>query len=94
MNESRQSEDINHQKTQGDLQPPDSDREERLAQALADYVDLPASENHVDIECFCRQYPGLEADLRQEIGTLHELDVLTEVAAEREPAGSTVIERL
>jgi serine/threonine-protein kinase len=96
VNEPRQPEDVDGQKTRGDLQPPDSDDQQRVAQALADYVDLLASENHVDVERFCRQYPRLEADLRREIGTLHEMDVLTEVptGSELEPAGATVIERL
>lgn len=96
MSDPRQRENENRAESWDDLRVPDSDHEQRLAQVLAEYVDLLSSENPVDIECFCRRYPGLEADLRREIGTLHEMDVLTEFSAvgDVKPASGTVIERL
>jgi predicted Ser/Thr protein kinase len=73
----------------GDNSPSqDTDAEHALAQALADYVDLISSEHPVDIGSFCRRHPGLEAALRREIETLHELDVFTECPPESEAVDS------
>lgn len=96
MSEPRQDGNGDRGESRDDTLSPDSDHEQRLAQALADYVDLLSSENPVDIERFCHRHPGLEADLRREIGTLHEMDVLTEAPAvgEAKPSSETVIERL
>jgi hypothetical protein len=74
--------------------PQQADAEHSLAQALADYVDLLASEHPVDADTFCRQHLDLEADLRREIETLHELDVLTEPPTDGEPLTEPPIERL
>jgi serine/threonine-protein kinase len=68
--------------------PQQADAEQSLAQALADYIDLLASEYPVDADTFCRQHPDLEADLRREIETLHELDILTEPLPPKEPPAS------
>lgn len=66
-----------------------------LAHALADYVDLLASGNPVDADAFCQKHPGLEADLRREIETLHELDVLTDPpSADEPPAPAEAPDRL
>ena len=72
--------------------PQQADAEHSLAQALADYVDLLASEHPVDADTFCRQHPDLEADLRREIDTLHELDILTEPPTDGEPLTEPPIE--
>lgn len=64
---------------------PQADAEHTLAQALADYVDLLSIEGSVDVDRFCKLHPGLEADLRREIETLHELDILTEPPPANEP---------
>lgn len=55
-------------------------RERRLAEALADYVDLLSREEAVDIASFCKRYPEIEADLRREIATLQEMDALTDAS--------------
>lgn len=54
----------------------DASLERRLAQALADYVDLLSRGEIVDTANFCARYPEVEADLRGEIETLQEMDVL------------------
>ena len=54
-----------------------TETEQRIARALADYVDLLSSEDPVNIDSFCGLYPGVEARLRREIETLHEVDILT-----------------
>jgi serine/threonine protein kinase len=55
----------------------DSAREQRIALAMAEYVDLLSSEMPVDLELFCERYRELEPDLQREIATLAELDLLT-----------------
>src|SRR5579859_4711601 len=59
----------------------DPHKEQQVAMALAEYVDLLANETPVDAEHFCKQFPGLELDLKREIATLQEFDVLTEDGA-------------
>ncbi len=54
----------------------DSGRERRLAQALADYVDLLSREETVDAASFCERYADVAADLRREIKILEEMDTL------------------
>jgi hypothetical protein len=54
------------------------DREQQIALALAEYVDLLAKETPISPDDFCKRYPGLEADLRREIVTLRGFDLLTE----------------
>lgn len=59
----------------GSPQPGDgADRETALAGALAEYVDLHAGSEEVDINAFCRRYPDLEPELRAAIETLSTLD--------------------
>jgi len=58
----------------------DAGHDQRLAQALADYVDLLAREEIVDAASFCERYPEVEADLRREIETLREMDALTDAS--------------
>jgi Protein kinase domain len=58
------------------------DHEQRVALALAEYVDLVSNETEIDVESFCQRYPGLQSDLQCMVSALREIDVLTE-----EPAG-------
>jgi len=58
------------------------DREQVLANAVADFHDRRARGETIDAESFCRLYPGLEA-LRSQIDTLDRLEGLLE---EPEPA--------
>jgi len=58
----------------------DAGRERRLAQALADYVDLLSRDETVDTASFYERYPDVEADLRLEIETLQEMDALTDAS--------------
>jgi len=53
------------------------DKERQVALALAEYIDLLASETPIDIELFCKQHPDVEADLSREIATLCQFDILT-----------------
>lgn len=56
----------------------DAGHERRVAQALADYVDLLSREETVDTASFCERYADVAADLRREIETLDTLtDALT-----------------
>jgi predicted Ser/Thr protein kinase len=53
-----------------------AEREERLAAALAEYVDRCAREEEIDAAAFCRLYPDLAAELRFQIDALNEIDRL------------------
>jgi tRNA A-37 threonylcarbamoyl transferase component Bud32 len=62
-----------------DQHPPgDEQRESALAGALAEYVDLLAESEHVDIDAFCRRYPGLSPQLRDAITTLDSIAGIAE----------------
>jgi serine/threonine-protein kinase len=50
------------------------EREMRLAQAVAEYLDLQNRDEPVDRIDFCRRYPDLEPALRSELETLDSLD--------------------
>jgi predicted Ser/Thr protein kinase len=52
------------------------EREELLAAALAEYVDLCAREESVDPAAFCRLYPDLGADLLPQLDALGEIERL------------------
>ena len=56
----------------------DPQKEQQIALAMAEYVDLLSSEVPVDVEHFCKRYPGLESEVKLEISTLQEFDGLTE----------------
>lgn len=58
----------------------DTRLEQRLAEALADYIDLLSREEIVDAASFCERYPEVEADLRREIATLQEMDILADAS--------------
>jgi serine/threonine-protein kinase len=81
MNASGTNRDDGREKPLDHPQDRDPEREQQIALAVADYVDLLSSETPIDAELFCKRYPGLESDLRREIATLHEFDVLTEDSA-------------
>ncbi len=61
----------------GELQDP-SEREARVAAALADYHDLRARQQPVDAQAFCRQHPELAPDLEDAIATADRIDQLLE----------------
>ena len=73
-----------------------TDNEQELALALAQYVDLLANDEPIDVDLFCRRYPGLESDLRREIATMVEFDALitNPGPAEVESAPEPPIEKL
>ncbi len=50
------------------------ERERRLASAIAEYLDLQANEETVDIAAFCRAHPDLEPELRAGIEALMEIE--------------------
>ena len=54
------------------------DRERDVALALAEYIDLLSNETPIDIDFFCKRHSEFEADLRREIATLGQFDILTE----------------
>lgn len=74
----------------------DNGPEQRLAEALADYVDLLSREEIVDTASFCKRYPEVEADLRSEIATLQEMDVLADASTRdgADPSCEPSLERL
>jgi serine/threonine-protein kinase len=82
--------------------PPDDSRDDdagldqRLAEALADYVDLLSQEEIIDAASFCERYPEVEADLRREIETLQDMDVLVEPSTRdgADPSSEPSLERL
>jgi tRNA A-37 threonylcarbamoyl transferase component Bud32 len=53
-----------------------SERETSLAEALAEYIDLHAELEDVDVHAFCRHHAGIEPDLRAAIDALVSLDEL------------------
>jgi len=62
-----------------------TDRESRLAQALAEFVDMQARDEPVDIEGFCRRHAHLEPELRALLETLAELEPPTQDAEPASP---------
>ncbi len=68
------------------------EREQRLAEALGEYVDLQARGEDADPDAFCRQHAELEPDLRAQLTTLLEMDERLEPPPEL--AGDELPERL
>ncbi len=64
------------------------ERERAIAAALAEYVDLRAESEHVDVGEFCRHYPGLESALRAAIEALDSLD---DLIGSDEPEGGEIM---
>jgi hypothetical protein len=54
--------------------PSAPDREELLAQALADFLDRQARDEAPAIDGFCREHPEIAGDLRPQLETLAEID--------------------
>ena len=54
---------------------PLSAREQSLAQAIAEFVDLQAREEELDLASFCTGYPELAPDLQQLLESLIQVDV-------------------
>ena len=82
MSNSGKHEDNVDERVRENLNAEEVDRERDVALALAEYIDLLSNETPIDIDLFCRQYPDFEADLRREIATLGQFDVLTEDSSE------------
>src|SRR5512135_1622619 len=75
--------------------PHDGGREAALADALAEYIDLHAASEEVDVEALCRRHPNLRQDLRAAIMTLQTIDHIDEASAITDPdAEPAVPERL
>jgi protein kinase-like protein len=55
-----------------------SDRDDLLAKALAEYIDLQAQGEPIDVHDFCRKYPEIGAELREHLDTLEEIDTMVE----------------
>ncbi len=55
-----------------------SDREQRVAQALAEFIDLQSHEEIVDFESFCRARNDLQPELRAILETLLEIDHISQ----------------
>ncbi len=64
-----------------DKGPSSSERERRLANAVAGYLDVQCQGGETDIEGYCRLHPDLEPDLRIEIETLDQIEHLLETPA-------------
>ena len=62
------------QKPMDDGTGTDAGREQPLADALAEFLDLEAREESPDIDEFCRRYPELEPELRTQLFALREID--------------------
>ncbi len=58
----------------GNQKPQPYDREQLLANALADFLDRLAREETIDIDGFCRNRPHLEPDLRLELQAIFQID--------------------
>ena len=54
------------------------ERERRVAGAIAEYIDLLASEETVELDAFCRAHADLEPELRSAIEALMEIDRMAE----------------
>jgi hypothetical protein len=54
--------------------PSAPDKEELLAQALADFLDRQARDEAPAIEGFCREHPEIADELRPQLETLAEID--------------------
>jgi len=53
-----------------------SDRDERIAQAIAEFNDLRVSETTVDLDQFVGDYPDLEPDLKDQLLALLKIELL------------------
>lgn len=73
-----------------------TERERGVAQALAAYLDQVSREETVDIDVFCKTFPGLENDLRPLLESLIEMDgaLYPEDSAPKPETGEELPERL
>lgn len=55
-------------------EPEATPREQRVANAVADYLDLKATSTLVDVREFCSGYPGIEQDLSAQIQAITGID--------------------
>ena len=65
-----------------------TERDLKLARAVAEFVDLSAREEAPDIESFCRRYPDLDPELRLDLGILEVLDSALNPAVDAQPPQS------
>ncbi len=63
-----------------------SSREQALAHAIAEFIDLQLREENVDPGAFCRVHPELEPDLGNELKSLLEFDGIVQGLAATEPS--------
>ncbi len=71
------------------------DREQALAQAVAEFLDLQLREENADPDAFCRQRPELEPDLGRELKSLREFDgMVQDLAISKPPAADPLPEHL
>jgi len=78
---------------QPDPQNPDN-RERMLAQAIAEFLDLQAEQENVELEEFCLRHPELEPDLRTELNAILDIDATLQDATAAAPAAEPLPERL
>ena len=57
------------------------ERESRIADALADYLDRQAQAETVDLDAFCAGHPDLAPDLREELDATTAIDNILEPPA-------------
>jgi tRNA A-37 threonylcarbamoyl transferase component Bud32 len=75
--------------------PQQLEHDRRLAEAVAEYHDLRAREERVDVGKFCGRYPEISSELIQDIETLENLDGLLAPLPQEEPKSPEVLpERL
>ena len=67
--------------------PSAPDKEELLAQALADFLDRQARDEAPAIEGFCREHPEIAGELRPQLETLAEIDRAIGTQPPMAPAG-------
>jgi serine/threonine protein kinase len=70
----------------GQAIPSDIDREQLIANAVAAYHDLLLQGETVDPDAYCRDYPELEPELREQLLALDEID--TELTRGETPGGA------
>lgn len=57
------------------------ERDLRIAEALADYLDHLSAEEYVDTDAFCRLHPDIATELRPLLKSLNKMDELTDDSA-------------
>ncbi len=68
---------------------PGTARERLVAEAVAAFVDLKARGGTTDLDRFCRLHPDLEPELRDQLQTISEIDILLSGGDKAEPSESS-----